>query len=55
MPLVGFEHTILVSERTKTHALDRTATGIGQKTFTEIIRLEFGNYCRLTYINNSRG
>jgi hypothetical protein len=26
---VGFELTILVSERPKTHALDRTTTGIG--------------------------
>jgi alpha-D-ribose 1-methylphosphonate 5-triphosphate diphosphatase PhnM len=32
MPPVGFETTILVSERPKTHALDRTATGIGSKT-----------------------
>jgi hypothetical protein len=31
MPLVGFEPTILVSERPqKTHALDRTVTGIGR-------------------------
>jgi hypothetical protein len=29
MPPVGFESTILVSEWPKTHALDRTATGIG--------------------------
>jgi hypothetical protein len=29
MPPVGFEPTILVSERPQTHALDRTATGIG--------------------------
>jgi hypothetical protein len=29
MPPVEFEPTILVSERPKTHALDRTATGIG--------------------------
>jgi hypothetical protein len=29
MPPVGFELTILVSERPKTHALDRAATGIG--------------------------
>jgi hypothetical protein len=28
-PPVGLEPTILVSERPKTHALDRTATGIG--------------------------
>ena len=30
MPPVGFEPTILVSEQPKTHALDRTATGIGR-------------------------
>jgi hypothetical protein len=30
MPLVGFEPTILVSERPQTHVLDRTATGIGK-------------------------
>jgi hypothetical protein len=29
MPPVGFEPTIPASERPKTHALDRTATGIG--------------------------
>jgi hypothetical protein len=29
MPPVGFEPMILGSERPKTHALDRTATGIG--------------------------
>jgi hypothetical protein len=29
MPPVGFEPTILVSERPKTHALEQTATGIG--------------------------
>jgi hypothetical protein len=31
MPPVEFEPTILVSERPKTHALDRTVTGIGMK------------------------
>jgi hypothetical protein len=30
MPPVGFELTIPVSERPQTHALDRTATGIGE-------------------------
>jgi hypothetical protein len=35
MSPVGFEHTILASERPKTHPLDRTATGIG--TFGYII------------------
>jgi hypothetical protein len=29
MPQVGFEITILESDRPQTHALDRTATGIG--------------------------
>jgi hypothetical protein len=29
MPPVEFEPTILASERPKTHALNRTATGIG--------------------------
>jgi hypothetical protein len=33
MPPVGFEPTILVSERPQTHAVDRTATGIGQLVF----------------------
>jgi hypothetical protein len=28
---MGFEPTILVSERPQTHALDRTATGIGKQ------------------------
>jgi hypothetical protein len=32
MPPVGFEPTILISERPKTHALDRTATGIGLRS-----------------------
>jgi len=29
MPSAGIETTIKVSERPQTHALDRTATGIG--------------------------
>jgi hypothetical protein len=33
MPPVGFEPTILVSERPKTHVLDLTATGIGNKLY----------------------
>jgi hypothetical protein len=32
MPPAEFEPTILVSERPQTHALDRTATGIGFQT-----------------------
>jgi hypothetical protein len=34
MPPVGFEPTILVSERPQTHALDRTATRMGHQHFT---------------------
>jgi hypothetical protein len=44
MPPVGFEPTILVSERPQTHVLDRTATGIGQEkliTIQIIISVEF--------------
>jgi hypothetical protein len=37
MPSAVFEPTILVSERPKTHALDRTATGIGIKLILELI------------------
>jgi hypothetical protein len=33
MPPVGFEPTILASERPKTHALDRKATGIGMNNY----------------------
>jgi hypothetical protein len=35
MPLVGFELTILVTERPQTHALDRAATGIGNDTLVQ--------------------
>jgi hypothetical protein len=35
-PPVGFELTILVNERPQTHALDRTATGIGYGLHTFI-------------------
>jgi hypothetical protein len=34
MPPAGFEHTIPVSERPQTHALDRAATGIGYTSVT---------------------
>jgi hypothetical protein len=40
MPLVGFEPTILVSERPKTHALDRTATGIDLMLFLRSVTSE---------------
>jgi hypothetical protein len=36
MPPVGFEHAVPVSERPKTHALDRTATGIGLYLLLEL-------------------
>ena len=35
MPPVGFEPAILASERPQTSALDRAATGIGRRQFTE--------------------
>jgi hypothetical protein len=35
----GFEPTILVSERPQTHALDSTATGIGNPCYTRSNRL----------------
>jgi hypothetical protein len=38
MPLVRFEPTILVSERPKTHALDRTATGIGKTDVQSMLK-----------------
>jgi hypothetical protein len=42
MPPVRFETTILVSERPKTHALDRTATGIGMISLLGLaIKFEF--------------
>jgi hypothetical protein len=37
MPPVEFEPTILASERQKTHALDRTATGSAPVKFKELI------------------
>ena len=35
MPPVGFEPTILASDRPKTHALDRMATGSAENVFTK--------------------
>jgi hypothetical protein len=35
MPAAGFETTIPTLERPQTHALDRAATGIGKRLFTE--------------------
>jgi hypothetical protein len=40
MPSVGFEPTILVSERPQTHALDRTVTGIGIQVYPCDLRKE---------------
>jgi hypothetical protein len=40
MPYAGFEPTILVTERPQTHALDRTATGIGVGQF----KVEYYSY-----------
>jgi hypothetical protein len=59
MPPVEFEPTILVSERPKTHALDRTATGIGLSAqltaiifFYGIIRcvIAMGNNCIISEV-----
>jgi hypothetical protein len=36
MPSMGFEPTIIVSERPKTHALDRRATGIDDCNYYRI-------------------
>jgi hypothetical protein len=44
MPPVGFEPTILVSERPKTHTLDRTATGIGIYIYMCLIMVETLQY-----------
>jgi hypothetical protein len=38
MPPVGFEPTILVSDRQQTHSLDRKATGIGNRTRVSAVR-----------------
>jgi hypothetical protein len=48
---VVFEPTILVSERPKTHALDRAATGIGiYTTLPDIIspRIEYSPYRKIS-------
>jgi hypothetical protein len=37
MPAAGFEPTIPASERPQTHALDRTATGIGKQSYIVVI------------------
>jgi poly(3-hydroxyalkanoate) synthetase len=47
MPPVGFEHTIQVSERPQTYALDRAATQIGIISNTE------NNYKHATALTNS--
>jgi hypothetical protein len=45
MPTAGFEPPILVSERPKTHALDRTATGIGVNSHCCVLNI-CGEYTR---------
>jgi hypothetical protein len=40
IPSVGFEPTILVSERPQTHALDLAATGMGQYILLTVISVE---------------
>jgi hypothetical protein len=52
MPPVGFEPTILVSEWSQTHALDRTATGIGKVLLTSAnvwVKRRTFTYSYLTY------
>jgi hypothetical protein len=41
MPPMGFDPTILVSERPKTHALDRTVTGIGTVSYLHTSNSQF--------------
>ena len=38
MSPVGFEPTILASERPQTYVLDRTATGTGELNYTDIFK-----------------
>jgi hypothetical protein len=45
MPLAGFEPTIPVSERPQTHALDRTATGIGLVQLLVLVNLQVTLKC----------
>jgi hypothetical protein len=47
MPPVGFETTIPVSERPKTHALDRTATGIGPCLYSTMFNSAHENFTYL--------
>jgi hypothetical protein len=60
MPPVGFEPTILVSERPKTHALDRAATGIGNNEYIIMFKYVVGLeprvcnfHCRITHYHAS--
>jgi hypothetical protein len=46
MPPVGFETTILVSERPQTHALDCTATGIGIQLLLHSCNIAFDVFTR---------
>jgi hypothetical protein len=41
MPLVGFEPEMLAIERHQTYALDRTATGIGIPSYTNVLSGKF--------------
>jgi hypothetical protein len=47
MPPVGFEPTMLVSERPKTHVLDRTATGIGYYNYSNYYLSHYSVYLQL--------
>jgi hypothetical protein len=52
MSPVEFEPTILVSERPKTHALDRKATGIGTNFITESILKYTHFHSTISYLNS---
>jgi len=43
MPPAGLEPTIPASERPQTHAVDRTATGIGIESVRSVISTEVHN------------
>jgi hypothetical protein len=57
MPPVRFEPTILVSERPQTHALDRTATGIGNNIVVYLKEIQWGgtDWINLAQNRASRG
>jgi hypothetical protein len=53
MPLAGFEPTILASERPQTHALDRSANGIGMFPNYKTNRIGLGQIMHVSSITDS--